>query len=65
MPAAGFIFGFYLLLVGAKVFLAVIVGKSRRFLKSAHYVMTIRSLGIVLFGFAVMFLRDGLTFLGM
>lgn len=64
MPAVWFIAGFYLLLVGTKVILAVIVGNSKKFLKSAHYVYTVRLLGIVLVAFAVVFVRDGLRFLG-
>lgn len=64
MPAAGFIAAFYLLLVGSKVVLAVIVGKSRRFLKSTHYVYTVRLLGLALFAFSVLFLWDGLKLTG-
>jgi len=64
MPTVWFIVGFYLLLVGSKVLLAVIVGKSRKFLKSSHYIYTVRLLGIVLVAFAVMFVRDGLKFMG-
>ena len=65
LPAAvGFVAGFYVLLVGAKIMLAVIVGKSRRFLKSGHYVYTLRCLGLLLFVFAAIFLWDGLVFLG-
>lgn len=60
-----FIFGMYLLLVGSKVVIAVLTGKSRRFLKSRGYVYTIRILGIVLLGFAAMFARDGLRFMGL
>ena len=59
-----FVFGMYLLLVGSKVVIAVMTGKSRRFLRSRGYVYTIRILGIVLLLFAAMFVRDGLRFLG-
>ncbi len=58
-----FIIGMYLLLVGSKVVIAVLTGKSRRFLKSRAYVYTIRILGIVLLVFAAVFARDGLHFL--
>ena len=59
-----FVSGLYLLLVGSKVVVAVLTGKSRRFLNSRGYVYTIRILGIVLLLFAALFLRDGLQFLG-
>ena len=60
-----FLFGMYLLLVGSKIVIALITGKSRRFLKSRGYVYTIRILGIVLLLFASIFVRDGLRFLGL
>lgn len=58
--AAGFIFCFYFFLVGSKMLLAVIVGKSRAFLKSSHYILTVRSLGIILLIFAAFFFIDAL-----
>lgn len=64
LPVAGFITAFYLLLVGSKVLLAVIAGKSGKFLKSGHYIYTVRVLGIALILFAAMFARDGLILLG-
>lgn len=65
-PAGGIMFLviFYLLLVGSKIVIALAVGKSRSFLKSGYYVLTVRGLGIVLFGFAVYFFRNGLRDLG-
>jgi threonine/homoserine/homoserine lactone efflux protein len=65
LMAVLFIAGFYLLLVGSKIVVAVLVGKSRRFLKSAYYVFAIRVLGLFLIGFAVVFVRDGLSFWGL
>jgi len=64
LPVFSFVAGFYLLLVGSKVVLAVMVGKSRKFLKSGIYVHTVRVLGIVLVGFSCLFLREGLAYLG-
>ena len=58
-----FILGFYIFLVGSKISIAVIVEKSRSFLKSNIYVYTIRLLGLVLLIFSLMFLIDGLKFL--
>ncbi len=60
-----FLAGMYLLLVGSKVVIAWLTGKSRRFLQSRGYVVTIRVLGIALLVFAVVFARDGLRFLGL
>ncbi|MFZ5907570.1 MAG: LysE family translocator [Nitrospirota bacterium] len=59
-----FVLGFYVLLVGSKIFVAVVVDKSRDFLKSRAYVYTIRLLGFVLLIFAALFLKDGLRLLG-
>jgi len=66
-PAGAIVFVsvFYLLLVGSKVLIALAVGKSRSFLKSDYYVLAIRGLGIVLFGFALLFFRNGLRDLGL
>jgi threonine/homoserine/homoserine lactone efflux protein len=58
--ASLFILGFYLFLVGSKVLVAIVVGKSRFFLKSRNYVYTIRFLGVILLIFAILFLKDGL-----
>jgi threonine/homoserine/homoserine lactone efflux protein len=60
-----FIAGFYLCLVGAKVAVAVIVSRSRRFLRSDAYVYAVRALGLALFFIAVLFFRDGLAYLGL
>jgi len=63
VSAAAFIFPFYVLLVGSKIVIAIVSGRSRNLLKSRHYKMIIRLLGLVLIGFGVLFLRDGLTYL--
>jgi threonine/homoserine/homoserine lactone efflux protein len=59
-----FLLGFYFLLVGSKILVALVIDKSRDFLKSRAYIYTIRLLGVVLLIFAVLFLKDGLTLLG-
>ncbi|MFP4031562.1 MAG: LysE family translocator [Desulfococcaceae bacterium] len=60
-PAAAglFLVPFYGLLVGVKVGIAVVVGRSRRFLKSRGYVWINRGLGMVLWVFAALFLWEG------
>ena len=62
--ASLFILGFYVFLVGSKVLVAVVVGKSRFFLKSRNYVYTIRFLGVILLVFAVLFLKDSCELFG-
>jgi threonine/homoserine/homoserine lactone efflux protein len=62
--ASVFILSFYVLLVGSKVGVAIIMGKSRALLKSTHYIYTMRGLGIALLGFAILFFRDGLRQFG-
>ena len=64
LSASIFILCFYLFLVGSKVLVAAVVGRSRFFLKSKNYIYTIRFLGIILLSFAVFFLRDSLKFFG-
>ena len=60
--ALAFIIAFYILLVGSKIGIALIVDKSRNFLKNKVYIWTIRILGIALFVFAALFIKDGLKF---
>lgn len=60
LPAAIFFIGsFYVLLVGSKIFLAVLVGKSRSFLQGNTYIFTMRLLGGVLIILAGILFRDG------
>jgi len=63
VSAVGFIVPFYLLLVGSKIGIAIICGKSRNFLKSGQYQLVIRVLGLVLIVFGILFWRDGLRYL--
>jgi threonine/homoserine/homoserine lactone efflux protein len=55
-----FIFSMYLFLVGSKIGLVFIIAKYRFFLKSTGYIYTIRLLGVVLFLFALLFVKEGL-----
>ncbi len=59
-----FIAGFYLLLVGSKIVVALLVGKSKAVLSSRIYIYIVRVLGFILIIFAVLFLREGLKLLG-
>lgn len=62
--AALFVASFYLLLVGSKVALAWLVGRSRQLLRGGGYIFAMRALGALLIGFALLLLRDGLGLLG-
>jgi threonine/homoserine/homoserine lactone efflux protein len=60
-----FIASFYFFLVGSKIGLAILVGKSKSLLAGKWYIYSLRFLGIVLCAFAVVLFRDGLKLLGM
>jgi threonine/homoserine/homoserine lactone efflux protein len=59
-----FILGFYMMLVGSKTTVAIVVDKSKTLVKSNYYAYIIRALGIVLIVFALTFVRDALEFIG-
>jgi threonine/homoserine/homoserine lactone efflux protein len=59
-----FIASFYVLLVGSKILVAVLTGKSRTFLQGNVYILIMRLLGILLVVFAVILFGDGLHLLG-
>ena len=62
--AAAFIGSFYLFLVGTKVVIAIIVGKSGSFLKGKIYIYCMRTLGLLLILFSILLFQDGLRLLG-
>ncbi|MGE5412062.1 MAG: LysE family translocator [Clostridiales bacterium] len=55
-----FIFGFYCLLVGSKVFVVLIVERSKHFIKSRYYISIVRTLGIAQILFGLAFIKVGL-----
>jgi len=61
--AAAFLFGFYLLLVGAKVMVALLAGRSRDLLAGRFYRVAMRVLAVMLALFALLLLREGLKYL--
>jgi len=65
VAALAFISSFYVLLVGSKIALAILVGKSRSFLTGNSYIYTMRFLGLILFVFAVFLFYDGLKLVGL
>jgi threonine/homoserine/homoserine lactone efflux protein len=58
-----FIGSFYVLLVGSKILIAVLVGKSRSFLIGSGYIYTMRLLGVALCVLAMILFRDGFKLL--
>ena len=60
-----FVGAFTFFLVGSKVLLAMVVEKSRLFLKGSVYIWVMRTLGILLIFFSLVLFRDGLKFLGL
>jgi len=58
--ALTFLFGFYLLLVGSKVLVALLAGRSRDLLAGRAYRIVMRVLGVLLALFAILLLREGL-----
>lgn len=60
-----FLCGFYFLLIGAKVFLAYVAGKSKGFLSNGLYVKTMKVLGLALCLFAVLLFKDALRLFGL
>jgi threonine/homoserine/homoserine lactone efflux protein len=65
-PAAAFAFiiAFYVLLVGSKISIALVVDRSKAFLKNRVFIWTLRILGLVLLVFATLLIKEGLGYLG-
>lgn len=61
--AVGFLAAFFGCLVGAKLLVALLTSRSTRFLSGPVHVFIQRGLGLLLLGFAVLLLRDGLRLL--
>ena len=60
---AAFLFGFYLMLVGSKMILALVAARSRNLLAGRAYRLVIRGLGVLLLFFAVLLFREGFRLL--
>jgi len=58
-----FIISFYTFLVGSKIVLAILIGKSKSLLSGNVYIFTMRFLGLVLCVLAIVLFRDGLKLL--
>ena len=60
LVAAAFLFGFYMLLVGSKVMVALLAGRSRDLLAGRPYRVVMRVLAVLLGFFALLLFREGL-----
>ncbi len=63
LVSASFLCGFYFLLVGSKVLVALLAGRSRNLLAGRAYRMIMRFLGVLLALFAILLFREGLKHL--
>ncbi|MDK2820060.1 MAG: hypothetical protein PWP31_25 [Clostridia bacterium] len=63
--ALGFIINFYLALIGSKVLIAILVDKSKNFLTSKWYIYVMRILGVLLFIFALLLIKNSLVLLNL
>jgi threonine/homoserine/homoserine lactone efflux protein len=63
LAACTFVLCFYILLVGSKIILALLVGRTRSYLQGSTYIYTMRALGLILILFAGFLFRDGLHLL--
>lgn len=62
LSAVLFLISFYILLIGSKVMIAIIVAKTKVLINQKIYVIIMRVLGIVLLLFSLMFFYDGLKY---
>lgn len=58
-----FLVAFYIMLIGAKITIVLLVSRSRVLLRQRGYVLIMRVLGIILFAFALFFVRDGIKYI--
>jgi threonine/homoserine/homoserine lactone efflux protein len=65
VAAFAFIIAFYVLLVGSKIGIALLVDRSRAFLKNKVFIWTLRILGLVLMILAILLIKEGLGYFGL
>ncbi|MDP8218731.1 MAG: LysE family transporter [Candidatus Theseobacter exili] len=63
--ALAFVGSFYFMLVGSKIFLAVLVNRFKHFMSGSVYIYTMRLLGLILCVLAIVLLHDGFKLLQM
>jgi threonine/homoserine/homoserine lactone efflux protein len=62
--ALAFVISFYVFLVGSKIVMAILIGRSKSLLSGNAYAFIMRFLGLALCGLALVLFRDGLRLLG-
>jgi len=65
VAAFSFIIAFYVMLIGSKISIALIVDKSRAILKNKVFIWTLRILGLVLLIFSILLIKEGIRYLGL
>jgi len=60
-----FLASFYVCLVGVKITLAMIVDKFKAFMSSKAYIYILRTMGLALLIFSIIYLKEGLELLGL
>lgn len=63
--AIAFMAGFYLLLIGSKILIALLVDSSKNFLRKKTYILMIRITGVIMLFFAILLLRDAVILIGL
>lgn len=58
-----FLLGFYSLLIGSKIVVALITDRGRSLLKSKYFIFLIRVLGLILFVYSVILIKNGISYL--
>jgi len=58
-----FITSFYIILIGSKIIISLLVDKTRYFLEGKFYIWAMRILGISLFVFVIIFVKEGIKYL--
>lgn len=58
-----FLVSFYVVMIGSKVIIALIVARTKVFIDQKLYIAIMRFLGIVLLAFSILFFYDGISYL--
>lgn len=64
-PFFAFVGSFYVMLIGSKILVAILAGRSKSFLSGRVYTYVMRALGLALCLLALILFRDGLKLLGL
>ena len=65
VAAVIFLTSFYIFLIGSKVVIAIIVARTKVFIRQIFYITIMRLLGMALFIFSILLFYDGIKYLGL